>query len=66
MEPTVSAPATAATHTTTPVAHTTIRPLPRHSVLIAFLVAALIPALLLALVITIMLSANYNFLNWME
>ena len=67
MEPTATTPAPPAAPANPPVmAHTRLQPLPKHSVLIAFLIAAALPALLLALAITVMLSANYNFLNWME
>ena len=67
MEPTVTTPTAPVAAANRPVmAHTTLQPLPKHSVLIAVLIAAVLPALLLALAITVMVSANYNFLSWME
>lgn len=48
------------------LAHTTVRPLPKHSVRIALLAAATLPVVLLVLVIAVMVATNYNFLNWME
>ena len=67
MELAVTTPVTPDTSANQPVmAHTTLKPLPKHSVLIAFVIAAALPALLLALAITVMVSVNYNFLSWME
>ena len=43
-------------------AHTILQPLPKYSILIAFLIAAALPALLLILAITVMMSFEYNFL----
>ncbi len=68
METTVTTPATPVPSSSTrPVlAHTTVRPLPRHSVKIALLAAAALPLILLALVIAVMVALNYNILTWME
>ena len=66
MEPTINTPTAPVAANRPVMAHTTLQPLPKHSVLIAVLIAAVLPALLLALAITVMLSAKYNFLDWME
>ena len=67
MEPTATNPAIVVPASTHPVtAHTTLQPLPKHSVLIAVIIAAVLPAMLLILLITVMMSAKYNFLAWME
>ncbi len=68
MEPT-TAPA-AATDDTSPsrpvLAHTTVQPLPKHSVRVALLAAAALPVILLLVVIAVMVATNYNILNWLE
>ena len=67
MEPTVTTSAPSAAPSTQQVmAHTTLLPLPKHSVLIAVLIAAAIPAILLVLALVAMSSLQVNFLNWME
>ena len=67
MEPTVPTPAPSVAPSNGPVvAHTTLQPLPKHSVLIAVLVAATIPAVLLVITLVVMSSLNLNILNWME
>ena len=67
MESTATLSTTPVPSATQPVtAHTTVRPLPKYSVLIAVIIAAALPALLLIIAITVMMSANYNFLDWME
>ena len=48
------------------LAHTTIRPLPKHSVKVAVLVSAALPIILLVAVVAVMMALNYNILNWME
>lgn len=48
------------------LAHTTLQPLPKYSVPIAFFIALSLPLILLLVVITIMVSTNYNLLDWME
>ena len=40
--------------------------LPRSVVMAAVIVAAALPAILLGALVTLMVAANYNFLNWME
>ncbi len=40
--------------------------LPRSVVVAAVIVAAALPAILLGAVVTLLIAANYNFLNWME
>ena len=40
--------------------------LPREVVVAALVVAAALPAILLGALVTLMIAANYNFLNWME
>ncbi len=40
--------------------------LPRSVVVAAVVVAAALPAILLGAIVTLMVAANYNFLNWME
>ena len=40
--------------------------LPRQVVIAAVVVAAVLPAILLGALFTILIAANYNFLNWME
>ena len=40
--------------------------LPRQVVIAAVVVAAVLPAILLGTLFTILIAANYNFLNWME
>ena len=54
-----------ATVTTTP-ARVPSQPLPRPAFWAALLVAAGLPILLLATVIIVLVSLNYNFLEWME
>ena len=41
-------------------------PMPRPILWIALLVAAALPIILLVTAVVVMLSLNYNFLNWME
>lgn len=69
MEPTATTPAAPAPSTdfVRPVlAHTTVQPLPKHSIKVALLVSAALPIVLLVLVVVVMMSLNYNILNWME
>lgn len=40
--------------------------LPRQVVIAAVVVAAALPAILLGALFTLLIAANYNFLNWME
>ena len=40
--------------------------LPRQVVIAAVVVAAVLPAILLGALFTLLIAANYNFLNWME
>lgn len=40
--------------------------LPRPVVVTAVVVAAVLPAILLGVLITLLVAANYNFLDWME
>ncbi len=40
--------------------------LPRQVVIAAVVVAAVLPAILLGALFTILMAANYNFMNWME
>ena len=48
-------------------AKTDIQPvLPRSVVVAAVVVAAALPAIMLGVIVTMMVAANYNFLDWME
>lgn len=40
--------------------------LPRQVVIAAVVIAAVLPAILLGALFTLLMAANYNFLNWME
>ena len=40
--------------------------LPRAVVVAAVVIAAALPAILLGALVTLLIAANYNFLNWME
>ena len=40
--------------------------LPRQVVIAAVVVAAVLPIILLGALFTILMAANYNFMNWME
>ena len=54
-----------ATVTTTP-ATVPSKPLPRPAFWAALLVAAGLPVLLLVTVVVVLVSLNYNFMEWME
>ena len=55
----------AATVTTTPASRPS-KPLSRLALWCAVIVAAALPVVLLVTVILVLISTNYNFLDWME
>lgn len=52
--------------TTTAVIETPDQPLSRRYVWTAVIIATALPGIILATVIVLLVSANYNFLDWME
>lgn len=57
-----SSPATSSS----PAKTSTQPALPRSVIVASVILAAALPAILLGAIVTLMVAANYNFLNWME